>query len=98
MRALGKTAAIQLALLAGFERIASACPFCGGKGASGLFENLLLVAGLWFGARALTRAMQRHRLPERPPEPEAADSSTLDSARSPFTPCDSRLTAVPVLS
>jgi hypothetical protein len=60
-------------VLLGFERMASACPFCGGKGASGLFENLLLVAGLWFGARALMRWMQRRRQQERPPEIETTD-------------------------
>lgn len=51
----------------GIERVAAACPFCGGKGASGLAGNLLLVVGLWFGVRAFMRAMQRRRLRERPP-------------------------------
>jgi hypothetical protein len=76
MRALWKAAAIQIGLLCAFERLAAACPFCGGKGASGLLENLLLVVGLSLGARALMRAMQRRRLRERPPAPKpAADDS-----------------------
>jgi hypothetical protein len=66
-------ALIGLGLSLVFERAAFACPFCGGKGASGLLENLLLVAGLWFGARYLMRAMQRRRLRERPSETEATD-------------------------
>src|SRR5581483_5386300 len=36
MRALGNIAAGQVLLLAALERTAAACPFCGGKGASGL--------------------------------------------------------------
>jgi len=71
MRAFWKMAPAPLGLICAFERFAVACPFCGGKGASGLVENLLLVAGLWFGARALMRAMKRRRLRERPPEPES---------------------------
>ena len=60
------------------ERAAAACPFCGGKGATGLAENLLVVVGLWFGARALMRAMQRRqqRAAEReasPPDESGAD-------------------------
>ena len=58
MRTLGKIVAAQLVLLAAFERVASACPFCGGKGASGLLENLLLVAALWFGVRGMMRAWE----------------------------------------
>jgi hypothetical protein len=54
-----------------FERAAAACPFCGGKGASGLLENLLLVGGLWLGARAMMRSLQRRRQKERPAEPGA---------------------------
>ncbi len=81
MQPLGKIAAVQLVLLVAFERIAFACPFCGGKGASGLFENLLLVAGLWFGVRALMRAMQRRRLRERPPAPESGDDHSPSAPR-----------------
>ena len=44
MRASGGKAAGQIALLCTFEGLASACPFCGGKGANGLLETLLLVA------------------------------------------------------
>jgi hypothetical protein len=56
-----------------FPATAVACPFCGGKGASGLLENLLLVAGLWFGARALMRALQKRqrRAAERDTSPSA---------------------------
>lgn len=60
-----------------FPATALACPFCGGKGASGLLENLLLVAGLWFGARGLMRALQKRqrRVAERKASP-AADSAS----------------------
>jgi hypothetical protein len=61
------------AVLLSAEGDALGCPFCGGKGASGLLENLLLVAGFWFGARALMRAMRRRRARLRPPETEATD-------------------------
>lgn len=81
MRVLWKAAAVQLALLCAFERLATACPFCGGKGASGLFENLILVGAFWFGARSLMRAMQRRRLRERPPTPERADDRPSSTAR-----------------
>ena len=80
MRALWSTTVMQLGLLFAFERFAAACPFCGGKGASGLFENLILVAGFWFGARALMRAMQRRRLRERPPTTEPADDRPSSTA------------------
>ena len=56
-----RIALAQLGLLVAFERLAHACPFCGGKGASGLLENLLLVAAFWCGARALMRAAKRRR-------------------------------------
>jgi hypothetical protein len=72
---------VSLVLLAVFEQVASACPFCGGKGASGLFENLLLVAALWFGARGLMRAMQRRRSRERPPTPESGDDGSPSAPR-----------------
>jgi hypothetical protein len=81
MRVLAKMAVVQLVLVAAFERLASACPFCGGKGASGLFENLLLVAGLWFGARALMRAMKRRQMRERPPEPQSGDDRSSSAPR-----------------
>jgi len=71
----------QLVLLAALERIAFACPFCGGKGASGLFENLLLVAALWFGARALMRAMKRRQMRERPPAPESGGDGSSSTTR-----------------
>lgn len=61
-----------LATLA-FQRAAAACPFCGGKGASGLLENLLLVAGLWWGARAVMRSLERRKPKERSAEPDARD-------------------------
>jgi hypothetical protein len=80
MRAFGEMAIVSLVLLAAFEQVASACPFCGGKGASGLFENLLIVGALWFGARGLMRAMQRRRSRERPPAPESPDHSSSPSA------------------
>jgi len=70
---MGTRAYLVAALVLGAERTGWACPFCGGKGASGLLENLLLVAGFWFGARALVRAMQRRQARERAPETEAAD-------------------------
>ncbi len=81
MRALGKIAAVQLVLLAAFERVASACPFCGGKGASGLLENLLLVAALWFGVRGMMRAIQGRRLRERSPAPEPGDDGGSSATR-----------------
>jgi hypothetical protein len=68
-----RMAFIGFALLLAFERAAAACPFCGGKGASGLLENLLLVAALWFGARALMRSLQRRRQKEPPPERDASN-------------------------
>ena len=73
MRGFWKAAAMQLGFICAFERLASACPFCGGKGASGLLENLLLVAAFWFGARALMRAMKRRQSRERPPALESGD-------------------------
>jgi hypothetical protein len=39
MQALTRTALVAFGLICAFERAASACPFCGGKGASGLLEN-----------------------------------------------------------
>ena len=81
MRAFWKAAAVQVGVICAFERIASACPFCGGKGASGLLENLLLVAGFWFGARALMRAMKRRQVRERPTEPESADDPPSSATR-----------------
>jgi hypothetical protein len=81
MWAFRKMAVAQLVLLAALERIAFACPFCGGKGASGLLENLLLVAGLWFGARALTRAMKRRQMREPPPAPESGDERSSSTTR-----------------
>jgi hypothetical protein len=81
MRALWKVAALQIGLLCAFERLAAACPFCGGRGASGLLENLIVVAGLWLGARAMLRASKRRRLRERPPEPESAGDAPSSSAR-----------------
>ena len=62
---------LAIGLLLGAQRVALACPFCGGKGATGLLENLLIVAGLWFGARALMRFAQRRRR-ARPPDSETA--------------------------
>jgi hypothetical protein len=73
--------AVPLVFILAFERTASACPFCGGKGASGLLENLLLVAGLWFGMRALMRAMQRRRLREPPPPPDSGDHGSSSPTR-----------------
>ena len=61
VRAIGKGAVSSLGLLWALERVANACPFCGGKGASGLLENLLLVAGIWFVGRAVMRWAQRRR-------------------------------------
>jgi hypothetical protein len=55
---MGTRLVVITALLLGTPAVALACPFCGGKGASGLLENLLLVAGLWFGARSLMRWLQ----------------------------------------
>ena len=55
-------------VLVALERAAVACPFCGGSG-GGLFESLIVVAVLGFGARAIWRAMQRRRSKE--PEPSA---------------------------
>lgn len=81
MCALWKAAAIQLVVICALEGLAGACPFCGGKGASGLFENLILVAALWFGARAFMRAMQRRRLRERPPTPEPVDDGPSSTGR-----------------
>jgi hypothetical protein len=69
-----RTTLVGLALVLVFEGAAAACPFCGGKGASGFLENLVLVAGLWLGARALMRSVQRRRLKERPPERETTDA------------------------
>ena len=72
-----RTWAVIVALLLTLERAAVACPFCGGKGANGLLENLLLVAGLWFGARALMRAMKRRQQRSdvsRTPSPEDSAS------------------------
>jgi hypothetical protein len=65
---------LAISLPLALERAASACPFCGGRGASGLLENLLLVAGLWWGARSLLRSIQRRRLRERPSEHEGPDA------------------------
>lgn len=79
MRAFWKAAAVQLGLVGAFERLAFACPFCGGKGAGGLVENLLLVAVLWFGARALMRAMKRRQARDRPPAPESTDDPSLSA-------------------
>ena len=73
MRGFLRLAVAQVVLVAAFEGLAAACPFCGGKGASGPLENLVLVAGFWFGARALMRAMKRRRMREHPSEPESAD-------------------------
>ena len=59
-----------------FPATAVACPFCGGKGASGLLENLLLVAGLSFGARALMRTLKkRQRLVAQSKASPSADSA-----------------------
>jgi hypothetical protein len=69
MGAFLKAVVVTVCLLVSFERVAAACPFCGGKGASGLLENLILVAGVWFGARALARATKRRRLKQRSAEP-----------------------------
>jgi len=69
---LTRIALIGVAPSLAFERAAVACPFCGGKGASGLVENLLLVAVLWFGARALMRSLHRRRRKEPPPERDAS--------------------------
>lgn len=52
---------LTLAVWLGIPATALACPFCGGKGASGLLENLLLVACFWFAARALMRGLQKRR-------------------------------------
>jgi hypothetical protein len=57
MTRVSLVAALSLAI----QGSALACPFCGGKGASGLAENLLLVAALWFGVRALMRAVSQSR-------------------------------------
>jgi len=67
-----RAALVGMALLL-VEGTAAACPFCGGKGGSGLLENLLLAAGLWFGTRAVTRSMRRRRARQRPSEPETTD-------------------------
>ena len=81
MRPFFTAVVFQLVLVCGLERVAAACPFCGGKGASGLAENLLLVAALWFGARALMRAMQRRQLRERLPDPESAADPSSSATR-----------------
>ena len=81
MRRFWKAAALQLGLLCAFERLAAACPFCGGKGASGLLENLLLVAAFSFGARALMRALKRRLSPERLPAPESAGDPSSSAPR-----------------
>ena len=70
---------VQFGFLLALERLAHACPFCGGKGASGLLENLLLVAVFWFGARALMRAAkERSPRPQHPAQPES-DQGTQEA-------------------
>jgi len=64
-----------LALWLGIPASALACPFCGGKGATGLFENLLLVAGFWFGARAVMRALQKRQRRAAERETSSPDDS-----------------------
>ena len=71
MRARWKAVAMQIGLLCAFERLAVACPFCGGKGASGLLENFLIVAGLCLGVRAMLRAAKQRRLREQSAKPES---------------------------
>jgi hypothetical protein len=66
------------AVLLGARGVAVACPFCGGKGASGLLENLLIVAGLWFGGRALMRAMKRRQQREEQSKAAASAESAAD--------------------
>ena len=66
MRLLAMTGALSIGLVCGLERLAAACPFCGGKGASGLLENLIMVAVFWFGARSLRRAAKRRRSRDLP--------------------------------
>lgn len=70
-----------LGALYAWEGSAFACPFCGGKGASGLLENLLLVAGLWFGARSLMRALQKRQRRVA----QSKGSPSADSAPDPRT-------------
>ena len=78
---MARLALVQLGSLVAFERLAQACPFCGGKGASGLLENLLLVAAFWFGARALMRAAKRRRSEGRPPAAESAGEPSSSTPR-----------------
>jgi hypothetical protein len=79
MRALWMLAALPIGLVCAFERLAAACPFCGGKGATGLMGNLLVVAGLFLGARAMLRAARRRRLHARPPKPPSAGDAPSSS-------------------
>ena len=69
------------ATLVAFERIALACPFCGGKGASGLLENLLLVVGVWYLARRFMKSMERRRLRQQSP-PASAQVDVTEPSRS----------------
>jgi hypothetical protein len=76
-----RIALVSLGLLATFERFAHACPFCGGKGASGLLQNLILVGAFWFGARALMRAAKRRRSEDRPPAAQSAGEPSSSTPR-----------------
>ena len=54
-----KVAAALVAVFFAWEGSALACPFCGGRGAEGLLQNLLMVAVFGFIARAIWRSMKR---------------------------------------
>lgn len=55
----GGAAAAIVAVLFAWEGVALACPFCGGRGAEGLLQNLLMVAVFGFIARGIWRARNR---------------------------------------
>ena len=72
---------MQLVLVAAFERIALACPFCGGKGARGLLENLVVVVGLCYLGRRSIKAMGRRRPRAQPPAADRADLTEPSRSR-----------------
>jgi hypothetical protein len=71
----------QAALILAGERVAAACPFCGGKGATGIFENLMLLGLAWLGIRGMMRASARKRPSTQPPPPEPADVTEPSRSR-----------------
>lgn len=81
LRAVAKMIAVQSALAFVLERAAAACPLCGGKGATGIFENLFVLGIAWLAIRGLSRASARKRPPGQPPSPEPDDVTERSPSR-----------------